>query len=371
MEWALIGAPWRCGNKSVSTDQNYKVATADKMIVMPFGKILIGDGRPTMVIAEIGINHEGSVDTCALMVEAAVRAGADAVKLQTSDPDEHYLPGTPSYELYDKARLKPEETTSIFALAKKLGVEVFTTCGDMPTLDLIESLDPAGHKISSGMLVNLPMIRRFAKTGRPLIFSSGMSDLDGVTKAVKAAKMAGAEQIAVLQCTSLYPAEPQTLNLRAIRTLREHFGTLTGFSDHSAGIEAAPLAIAAGACIIERHFTFDRSRSGFDHIVSLEPAEFAAMVAAIRRAEIIMGTGIKVPTDAESEFARRWSRRLVARRDIKARQVISEDDLAVKRTMVEDVGLPALAFDDVIGSIAVRDLPKFTVISQDDLRGKE
>lgn len=355
----------QCGTMSVST--RTVVQTSDTALVMPFGKLWIGDGKPAMVIAEIGINHEGSLETCALMVEAAVRAGADAVKLQTSDPDEHYLLGTPSYELYNKARLRPEETAAVFAHAKKLGVEVFTTCGDVPTLELIESLDPAGHKISSGMLVNLPMIRRFAKSGRPLIFSSGMADLDDVAVAVDAARAAGADKIAILQCTSLYPAGPETLDLRAIQTLRNRFGALTGFSDHSLGIEAAPLAVAAGACVIEKHFTLDRTRASFDHRVSLEPAEFSAMVAAIRRAEAMLGTGAKVPTEAEREHARLWTRRLVARRDIKARQTITEDDLAMKRTKAGDIGLPALSFDDVVGLVAKRDLPRFTIISQDDL----
>lgn len=349
----------------MSTSAKHPVAAAEAM-TMPFGKLWIGDGKPALVVAEIGINHEGSFETCALMVEAAVRAGADAVKLQTSDPDEHYLPGTPSYELYDKARLRLEETAAIFAQAKKLGVEIFTTCGDVPTLELIESLEPTGHKISSGMLVNLPMIRRFAKTGRPLIFSSGMSELDGIDAAVDAARGAGADKIAVLQCTSLYPAPPETLNLRAIRTLRERYGALTGLSDHSVGIKAAELAAAAGACIIEKHFTFDRGRDSFDHKVSLEPGEFAAMVKVIRRAEKMLGTGVKAPTNAEQERARMWTRQLVARRDIKARQRITEDDLAIKRTAAEP-GPAGLTFDDAIGLIAKRDLKKYSVISRDDV----
>ena len=338
-------------------------------LVMPFGKLWMGDGKPTIVIAEIGINHEGSVDTCALMIEAAVRAGADAIKLQTSDPDEHYLPGTSSYELYSKAKLRPEETAAMFALAKKLGVEVFTTCGDVPTLELIESLDPAGHKISSGMLVNLPMIRRFAESGRPLIFSSGMSEIKAIDAAVDAARSAGARHIAVLQCTSIYPAPPEMLNLRAIRTLRERYDVLTGLSDHSGGIEAAPLAVAAGACVIEKHFTFDRTRDSFDHKVSLEPGEFAAMIKAIREAETMLGTGVKVPTEAERARARLWIRQLVARRDIKARQKITEDDLAIKRTTGPDAGRSTLTFDDAVGMIAKRDLKKLSIISREDVEG--
>ena len=353
----------------MSTNVSQGAIAPGSDMVMPFGKLWIGDGKPTLVIAEIGINHEGSAATCALMIEAAVRAGADAVKLQTSDPDEHYLPGTPSYDLYSKTKLRPEDTAAMFALAKKLGVEVFTTCGDVPTLELIESLDPAGHKISSGMLVNLPMIRRFARSGRPLIFSTGMAENAAIAAAVGAARNAGADKIAILQCTSLYPAPAETLNLRAIGTLREQFDALTGLSDHSAGIEAAPLAVAAGACVIEKHFTFDRTRDSFDHKVSLEPGEFANMVQAIRRTETMLGSGIKALTEIEREHARQWTRQLVARCDIKARQKITESDLAIKRALVSDAPKSPLSFDDAVGLIAKRDLKKFSIISRDDVEG--
>ncbi len=335
--------------------------------MIPFGKLHIGDGKPVVIIAEIGVNHEGSVEVCANMIEAAVRAGADVVKLQTSDPDEHYLPGTPSYEIYNKARFTPEETGAMFSLAKSLGVEICTTCGDVPTFELIEALDPAGHKISSGMLVNLPMIRRFARSGRPLIISTGMAGLENVAIAVDAARDAGARHIAILQCTSLYPAPPATLNLRAMATMREHFGVPVGFSDHADGIDAATSAVAAGACIIEKHFTLDRTRESFDHKISLEPAGFAAMVAAIRATEVMLGDGVKAICEAEREHAQKWSRRLVARRDIKKGQKIVEDDLSIKRTPMGDTGLLALSFDKTIGKTARRDLPKFTIISLDDV----
>jgi sialic acid synthase SpsE len=218
------------------------------------------------------------------------------------------------------------------------------------------------------MLVNLPMIRRIARSGRPLIFSSGMSELSAVDAAIDAARNSGAKDIVVLQCTSLYPAPPETLNLRAIRSLRARYGVLSGLSDHSVGIEASVLAIAAGGCVIEKHFTFDRTRASFDHVVSLEPDDFAAMVKAIRRAETMLGTGVKEPTKAERERARQWTRRLVARRDIKARQRITEDDLAIKRTMESEV-LSPLTFDEAVGLIAKHDLSRFSIISREDLEG--
>ena len=339
----------------------------DKVAPIPFGKRFIGPGHPAVVIAEIGINHEGSANTCALMIEAAVRAGVDAVKLQSADPDEHYMRGTESHAIYTRAALLQEETAAMFALAKRLGVEILTTCGDPPTMDFIETLDPAAHKISSGMLGHLPMIRRFARSGRPLLFSSGMSDLASVDAAITASRDQGAQHIAVMQCVSLYPAPAEVMNLRAIEMLRDRYQLPTGLSDHSLGTEVAMLAVAAGAHVIEKHFSLDRNRPGFDHGISLEPAELKALVQSVRRAEAILGDGVKTMTADEECIRRRYARRLVARRDIPAGKVIEESDLSIMRATDGSNGLPSTDFDRVIGRRAGHALRRFDVISESDL----
>lgn len=334
---------------------------------IPFGRRLLGPGQPTVIIAEIGINHEGSVEACALMIEAAARAGVDAVKLQSADPDEHYMPGTESHTLYSHAALKHEDTAAMFALAKRLGMEVLTTCGDPPTMDFIETLDPAAHKISSGMLGHLPMIQRFAASGRPMLFSSGMAELGNVDAAVEAARRHGAKHIAVMQCVSLYPAEPEEMNLRAMHTLRDRYQVPTGLSDHTLGVEVPTLATAAGACVIEKHFTLDRSRPGFDHRISLEPAELEALVKSVRRVEAILGSGVKAMSENEEAVRQRYARYLVMRVDVPAGKVIEEADLAIMRAPPGTQGLKSTEYDRVLGRVARRDMTRFEVLSEKDL----
>jgi sialic acid synthase SpsE len=334
---------------------------------IPFGKRYLGPGHPTIIIAEIGINHEGSVNTCALMIEAAVRAGADAVKLQSADPDEHYMPGTESHAMYTRAALSREETAAMFALAKRLGVEVLTTCGDPPTMDFIETLEPAAHKISSGMLGHLPMIRRFARSGRPLLFSSGMAEIETIDAAVAAARGQGAKHLAVMQCVSLYPAHPEIMNLRVMHTFRERYQVPTGLSDHTLGTEVPTLAVAAGAHVIEKHFTLDRSRQGFDHGISLEAHELQSLVASVRRIEKILGDGRKALTEQEEEVRRRYGRRLVARREIPAGKAIDEQDITILRTPISTNGIPSIAFDRILGRVTRRAIARYEILSENDL----
>jgi sialic acid synthase SpsE len=335
---------------------------------IPFGSRFIGPGYPAVTIAEIGVNHEGSVALCALMIEAAARAGVDAVKLQSADPDEHYMPGTESHITYSSAVLKREETAAMFALAKRLGLEVLTTCGDPPTMDFIETLDPAAHKISSGMLGHLPMIRRFAASGRTLLFSSGMSDLENIDKAVAAARTHGGKNMAVMQCVSLYPASPEVMNLRAMHTLRDRYGVPTGLSDHSLGIEVSTLAIAAGAYVIEKHFTLDRSRPKFDHRISLEPGELEGLVKSIRRAETILGTGQKTMTSEEETIRQCYARKLVVRVALPVGKTLAEGDLMIMRASADAKGLPSTDYDRVMGRVTSRSLARFDILSESDLR---
>lgn len=334
---------------------------------IPFGRRFIGPGHPAVIIAEIGVNHEGSAELCALMVEAAASAGVDAVKLQSADPDEHYMPGTESHAIYSKAVLKHEETAAMFALARRLGVEVLTTCGDPPTMDFIETLDPAAHKISSGMLGHLPMIRRFAASGRPLLFSSGMAELENIDRAIAAARDQGAKHMSVMQCVSLYPAAPEVMNLRAMNALRARYEIPVGLSDHSLGIEVSTLAVAAGAHVIEKHFTFDRKREKFDHRISLEPSELADLVKGVRRVESILGTGQKIMTGDEEMIRQRYARKLVVRTPLPAGKAITEGDITIMRASADSKGLSSTDYDRVMGRITARALARFDILSESDL----
>ena len=337
------------------------------IVPIPFGKRSLGPGHPAIIIAEIGINHEGNANTCALMIEAAIRAGVDAVKLQSADPDEHYMPGTESHALYTRAALRREETAAMFGLAKRLGGEVLTTCGDPPTMDFIETLEPAAHKISSSMLGHLPMIRRFAGSGRTLLFSSGMAEIETIDAAVAAARGQGAKHLAVMQCVSLYPADPLVMNLRVMHTLRDRYGIPTGLSDHTLGTEVGTLAVATGAHVIEKHFTLDRSRPGFDHRISLEPSELKTLVESVRRTEMILGHGRKVVTEQEKAARGVYARRLVVRRAIPAGKVIEEQDVIFLRIPPSKTEEPSLSFERVLGRSARRAIARDEILCEDDL----
>lgn len=310
---------------------------------------VISSTAPCYVIAEIGINHEGSVETCARMIEEAAKAGADAVKLQTVDADENYAPGTESHMLFSKASLSREKTARMFDLARDLRVQIFTTVGDFETLSWVEKLSPAAYKISSGLLTSLPIIRRVAQTGRPVLISTGMATIEDIDAAMKTAHAAGAGGIGLFQCTSIYPAPLASLNLRSIGWLAERYGVSVGFSDHSEGINAAPLAVAAGACMIEKHFSLDPSRADYDHRLSLDGKDFAAMVIAIRRAEEALGMAAKARSGDETKNAGRYHRTVAARRDLAQGAILTEDDLGIMRLEPGHGGLLPLNFDDMIG----------------------
>lgn len=316
---------------------------------MPFGRRRVGPDYPVLVVAEIGINHEGDAEQCLRLIEAAAASGADAVKLQTSDPDENYIPATPSYDLFKRAFLGPEATARAFACARALGLEPFTTTG-MRTFEWIERLAPVAYKISSSTLGHFPLVRLVASTGRPVLLSTGMAEAPDVAASVDWARRNGAKHLAVMQCTSLYPCAPEQLDLAVIGSLAALYDCVAGFSDHSLGPEAAPLAVAAGARVIEKHFSLDTSRPSFDHALSLDPAGFAGMVRSIRAAERMLGSREKRLGAQAAVMAHNMKRYLVARRDLAAGAVLGTDDIGVMRLAEGADGLVPRHYDALIGS---------------------
>lgn len=332
-----------------------------------FGRRQIGLGLPVVVIAEIGINHEGDPGLCLELVEEAARAGADAVKLQTIDADENYVPGTESHAVFSRAQLDRKATANAFDRARELGMEALTTCGDIATLAWVNALEPAAHKISSGLITHLPLIRATASTGRPLLISTGMSNLETARRAVAAARSAGADEICFLQCTSVYPAPHDMLNLRGIGTLSQELGLPAGFSDHSLGVEAAALAVAAGAVVIEKHFSLDPARAGFDHRLSVAPDGLRELVRIVRRAEAMLGAPGKDLSEEQATAADRYLRSIVARRDIAPGEVLTLDNIGFMRTLPEQRGMPPGDWDRLSGCKAVRAIRKHQTIVPEDL----
>ena len=288
------------------------------------------DENKTYLIAEIGINHEGSVDRCAELIRASARAGADAIKLQTVDTSRCYAPDTESYKVFSEAVLTEVETANMFQLARDCGVDAFTTSGDLQTLKWVDRLNPAAHKISSGLLSCTPIVKEACRFGRPVLMSTGMSGTTTIDQSVEIARHLGC-QTALFQCTSLYPCPIEKLDLSAIGGLCERYRVPTGFSDHSLGVNMAPLAVAAGARLIEKHITFDKNRLSFDHSISLEADEFAEMVTLVRQAETAMGQADKTVDDVIMKQAQKFERRLAAAHDLPAGHVLTIDDLAFMR----------------------------------------
>lgn len=321
----------------------------------------------TYIIAEVGINHEGSVSACEELIRAASDAGADAIKLQTIDAAKSYAENTESYRLFKTASLTNSETSQMFDLAKSLKMEIFTTSGDLETLDWVDRLQPAAHKISSGLLSCAPILEKAANLGKPLILSTGMSDASGIAHALEITARNNAK-VALLQCTSIYPCPNNMLNLSLIREFSHQYDMPTGFSDHSIGINAAPLAVAAGASIIEKHFSLDTARPDFDHHISANPDEFALMVKNIRDTEEALGISVKGLSEQIKDVANKFQRRLAAARKLNAGKVLELSDLIFLRFNEDSSAIFAKNIEEVIGKELAINVDECEGISHSVLR---
>lgn len=331
---------------------------------VPFGRHTIGPGQPVIVVAEIGINHEGNPQACEELIRVAADAGADAVKFQTINADKNYVPETESHKIFSTAWLSRDETERMFFISRELGVEPFTTAGDFETLLWIDQLAPAAHKISSGLLTHIPLITRAAATGRSLIMSTGMATGSDIETALKAASDAPS---VLLQCTSIYPAPEDTLNLSVIGEMEREFCVPVGFSDHSLGIEAAAYAVAAGAQMIEKHLSLDCSKSGYDHPISLEPQDFKQMVKKIRKVEKLLGRPEKILDEVEQANAKKYHRCLVAACVIPAGSPLTKDNIAIKRPLEDNRGLEPSQYENILGAKVVQSLQENQPITYDCL----
>jgi sialic acid synthase SpsE len=309
------------------------------------GDRTVGRGQPTYVIAEVGANHNRDLDTAHRLIDVAVSAGADAVKFQTYSGDRIYSSKTPKFkylegisdktpaELLEEISLPREWQRDLRDYAVERGIHFFSAPFDHEAVAELDALDVPVLKIASYEIVDLPLIRAAAATGRPLFISTGMANMGEIEEALGAAREAGASAIGLMQCTSVYPAPAERANLSAMATMAAAFGVPVGLSDHTTGI-AVPIAAAAlGAAFVEKHYTLDRTMEGPDHPFALEPDELAAMVAGIREANVALGNGRKEgPGPEESEEMFRLARRsLIATRDLPAGTVLEADMITVKR----------------------------------------
>ena len=321
----------------------------------------------TYIIAEIGINHEGDVGVCEQMITAAAEIGVDAVKLQTINPDANYVIGSESYDIFKGSELTQEETARMFDLASKCNLDIFTTAGDIETITWVNQLNPSHWKISSGLLTHIPIVSHLASLGKPLIVSTGMASIDDIDLAIDTIKSNGNVDVSLLQCTSIYPTPIEDINLSTINWLSDRYGLPVGFSDHSLGDDAVFLSIGAGASIIEKHFSLDISRPGFDHKISLDPPALKKMVSRIRLAEQMMGSYEKTVTKSISITRDKYLRYLVALHPIKPGDIFSSSNLGVKRSVTGVSGIEPKFYENIIGCSSLTNIEVDQLIQLSDV----
>ncbi len=331
----------------------------------------IGPGAPVYVIAELSANHNQDFETAVQTIRGAKEAGADAVKLQTYTPDTitlasdraefHINAGTlwdgrTLHDLYREAFMPWEWQPRLKNLAEDLGLDLFSSAFDSTAVDFLERMNVPAHKLASFELVDIPLIQKMARTGKPLILSTGMATLGEIEEAVNAARQAGTDQIALLKCTSAYPAPPEDMNLRTIPEMMLHFGLPVGLSDHTMGIAAPVAAVALGACIIEKHLTLSRSLPGPDSAFSLEPHEFKAIVEAVRSAEKALGK-VDFGAHGKQESSKSFRRSLFVVEDIQQGDEFCADNV---RSIRPGYGLHPRYLPEVLGKRAAKDIKKGT-----------
>ena len=330
------------------------------------------------IIAEAGVNHNGSIELAKQMVDQARAAGVDYVKFQTFQPEalvsrfaekaeyqkETTGSGGSQLEMLQKLALAQADFRELKGYCDKVGVGFLSTPFDLDSIDFLETLDMDFWKIPSGEITNLPYLVRIAHTGREIVMSTGMCRETDIEAAVTALRQNGAGEITLLHCNTQYPTPMEDVNLRVMDTLRRHFGVPVGYSDHTIGIEVPIAAAALGATVIEKHFTLDKTMEGPDHRASLEPEELRAMVSAVRHVEVALGDASKAVTASEAGNRAVARKSIVARCAIRKGEIFGEQNLAVKRP---GTGISPMRWYEILGQVADRDYVADELIAEDAL----
>lgn len=327
------------------------------------------------IIAEAGVNHNGSIKIAKQLIDVAAESGADLVKFQTftasavatkhaqkADYQEKTtLPSQSQHEMIRKLELSRDMHETLIAYCKKCEIGFFSTGFDAQSVNMLVELGQKRFKIPSGEITNLPYLRHIGKMGKPVIMSTGMATLDEVRIAMDILIKEGVvkNDITILHCNTEYPTPMQDVNLRAMLAIQDELGVNVGYSDHTTGIEIPIAAVALGATVIEKHFTLDRNQPGPDHAASLEPNELKAMISAIRNIERAMGDGIKKPSSSEAKNLPIARRSIVAAKTIRKGELFTEDNLTVKRP---GTGISPMQWDSLVGMVADRQYSKDDLI---------
>lgn len=332
----------------------------------------------TLIIAEAGVNHNGSVEIAKKLIDAAVDAKVDFVKFQTfkaadivsksaqkAEYQKRNLENTDNsqYEMLKALELSENDHFELIEYCNMKGVSFFSTAFDLNSIAFLDSLNMPLWKVPSGEITNFPYLRLIALTHKPVILSTGMANIAEIETAITVLTKYGtpSKQITLLHCTTEYPAPKDEINLCAMQTMREYFELKVGYSDHTQGIEIPVAAVAMGACVIEKHFTLDRNMEGPDHKASIEPRELKQMVSQIRNVEVAMGNGIKEPAPSEVPNITIARKSIVAARQIRQGELLTEENLTVKRPAI---GISPMEWERVVGTVAIKsfDIDQFIEI---------
>lgn len=324
------------------------------------------------IIAEAGVNHNGSFELACKLVDAAKAAGVDCIKFQTfksknlvsrtaqkAEYQKVTTGDSSQQDMLKKLELSYDEFIVLKEYCDKVGITFLSTPFDFDSLDFLNSIDMPFWKIPSGEVTNLPYLLALAKTGKPVVMSTGMCEMTEIEAAINALKDNGTKEIKLLHCNTEYPTPYEDVNLKAMQTMRDAFGLEVGYSDHTKGIEVPVAAVALGATVIEKHFTLDRNMEGPDHKASLEPGELAAMVSSIRHIEKALGTGDKTPSPSEQKNITVARKSIVAKKNIKAGDDLTVENVTVKRP---GTGISPMKWFDVLGTKAIRDFAEDELI---------
>lgn len=324
------------------------------------------------IIAEAGVNHNGSFDLACKLVDAAKSAGVDCIKFQTfksknlvshtaqkADYQKNTTGDGSQVDMLKKLELSYDEFIALKKYCDKVGITFLSTPFDFDSIDFLNSIDMPFWKIPSGEITNLPYLLALARTGKPVVMSTGMCEIEEIEAAIKVLRENGIKDIKLLHCNTEYPTPFEDVNLRAMQTMRDAFGLEVGYSDHTKGIEVPVAAVAMGASVIEKHFTLDRNMEGPDHKASLEPGELAAMVSSIRHIEKALGNGDKTPSPSEQKNISIARKSIVAKKLIKAGDEFTEENITVKRP---GSGISPMKWFEVLGTKATRDFQEDELI---------
>ena len=324
------------------------------------------------IIAEAGVNHNGSFELACKLVDAAKNAGVDCIKFQTFKSEKlvSYYAQKADYQksatgdgsqvdMLKKLELSYDEFIDLKKYCDRIGITFLSTPFDLESIDFLDSLDMPFWKIPSGEITNYPYLVALAKTGKPIVMSTGMCDLEEIREAIKVLTDNGVTDIKLLHCNTEYPTPFEDVNLIAMNTMKNEFGFEVGYSDHTKGIEVPIAAVALGATVIEKHFTLDRNMDGPDHKASLEPTELAEMVKSIRNVEMAMGNGVKEPSPSERKNKAIARKSIVAMKTINKGDIFTEENITVKRP---GTGISPMKWNEVIGTEAIREFDEDELI---------